>query len=46
MSKAIGFAALIIVFGIFMPDVLRALSAFLLAFLDKATVLIQSMPSH
>ena len=45
ISAAIGFAALVIIFGIFMPDVLRALSVFLLTLFQKATAFVQSMPT-
>lgn len=45
MSAAIGLAAIIIVFGIFMPDVLHALSVFLLTLFGKATAMLQAMPT-
>lgn len=45
MSAAIGLAAIIIVFGIFMPDVLRALSVFLLTLFGKATAMLQALPA-
>lgn len=44
MSAAIGFAVVIIAFGIFMPDVLRALSVFLLTLFGKATAFLQALP--
>ncbi len=43
MGAAIGLAALIVVFGVFLPDVLHALGEFLLTFLVKATALIQAI---
>lgn len=46
MSAAIGFAVIIVAFGVFMPDVLRALSAFLLAFFGKATAFLQAVPAY
>ena len=45
MRSAIAFAAIIIVFGIFMPDVLHALTNFLLVFLNKATAIVQTLPA-
>ena len=45
MSKAIGLAIMLVVVGIFMPSVLHALSAFLLALLQKATAFVQTMPT-
>ena len=44
MTTAIGFAIIIIAFGVFMPDVLRALSTFLLVLFQRATTFVQSMP--
>jgi len=44
MATAIGLAAMIIVFSVFLPNVLRALEGFLLAFFDKATAVIDSLP--
>jgi hypothetical protein len=46
MSSAIGFAVVIIAFGIFMPDVLRAMSVFLLTLFGKATALLNAMPAN
>lgn len=46
MGRAIGFAAILVVLGIFMPEVLHALSAFLLAALSKATAFIQTLPAR
>ncbi|MEK9173084.1 MAG: hypothetical protein AAB594_00740 [Patescibacteria group bacterium] len=43
MGSAIGFAAVVVVLGVFMPEVLHALQAFLLAFLLKATLLFQTL---
>ncbi|MEK7193462.1 MAG: hypothetical protein AAB652_01590 [Patescibacteria group bacterium] len=43
MGQAIGFAAIIVVLGVLLPRVLHALEAFLLVFLDKATILIESI---
>jgi hypothetical protein len=45
MSKALGLAAMIIVLGIFMPDVLHAIVAFLLALLGKATAMLNALPA-
>ena len=45
MGAAIGFAAIIIVFAIFIPHVLNAVENFLLAFLERATVLIETLPT-
>jgi|GEM_PF-4717086 len=44
MSSALGFAAIVIVAAIFMPDVLRALEQFLLILLGKATAVINALP--
>lgn len=44
LGSAIGFVALIIIFGIFMPDVLHALSVFLLTLFSKATAFLQTVP--
>ena len=38
MGRAIGFAVVIVTLGVLLPRVLHALEAFLLAFLDKATL--------
>ena len=43
MGQAIGFALLLIVIGIFLPDVLHALEEFLLTLLDKATSFIDTL---
>ncbi|TSC82590.1 MAG: hypothetical protein G01um101420_257 [Parcubacteria group bacterium Gr01-1014_20] len=43
MGSAIGFAAVVVVLGVFMPDVLHALQTFLLAFLEKATLIFQTL---
>ena len=43
MGAAIGFAAIVVVVGVFMPDVLHAMQAFLLAFFAKATILLQNL---
>lgn len=45
MSKALGFAATIIVLAIFLPSVLHALETFLLLLLNRATVVLQAMPA-
>lgn len=45
MSSAIGLIIILIAFGIFMPDVIRAMSTFLLAFFGKATAFLQSLPT-
>jgi len=45
MSSAIGFAAIVLVFALFMPDVLNALQMFLLTLLQKVTGIIQSLPT-
>ncbi|MEK7507797.1 MAG: hypothetical protein AAB602_01810 [Patescibacteria group bacterium] len=45
MGTAIGLAALVIVFSMFLPHVLRALENFLLAFFYKATAVINSLPA-
>jgi len=44
MGSAFGFMLVVIALGIFMPDVLRALSVFLLALFQKATVFLEEMP--
>lgn len=43
MGQAIGFAAIIIVFALFLPSVLDALEELLLAFLLKATLVVDSV---
>ena len=45
MGAALGFAAIVIVLGIFMPDVLHSLTVFLLTLLAKGTAFIQSVPA-
>lgn len=45
MAAAIAFAITLVVLGIFMPDVLRALETFLLTFFGKATAFLQAMPA-
>ena len=40
MGAAIGFAALIVVMGVFMPQVLQSLEQFLLMFFTRATALL------
>lgn len=46
MWKALGFAMFLVVLAIFMPDVLRAIEAFLLAFFDKGAAIINSLPAQ
>ena len=46
MSAAIGFAVIIIAFGIFMPDVLHALSTFLLVLFGRATAFVNALPTQ
>jgi len=43
MSGAIGLCLLIVVLGVFLPDVLRALETFLLTFLEKGTAMISAI---
>jgi len=43
MGQAIGFAVIIIVVGIFLPDVLHALEEFLLTLLSKATFFVGAL---
>ena len=43
MFQAIGLAAVIVVLGIFMPDVLDALQNFLLTLLQRATLVLDSI---
>jgi hypothetical protein len=43
MGGAIGFAAVIVVLGIFLPRVLHALEAFLLLLFEKATLFLQHL---
>ncbi len=43
MFQAIGLAAVIVVLGIFMPDVLNALQNLLLTLLQRATLLLDSI---
>ena len=43
MGAAIGFALLIIVLGIFLPDVLYALQVFLLTIIEKATIFVETL---
>jgi len=45
MRKALGLAAMIIVLGIFMPDVLHAITAFLFALFNKATAMLNALPA-
>lgn len=45
MWKALGLAAMIIVLAIFMPSVLAAIVNFLLAFFNKATAILNGLPS-
>jgi len=40
MGKAIGFGVMVVVFAVFLPDVLRALQEFLLTFFERATALV------
>ena len=44
MRNAIAFAAVIIVFSIFMPDVLHAVETFLLVFFNTGTAVLQALP--
>lgn len=46
MGRAIGFGAIIIVFAVLLPEVLRALEAFLLTFLDLATRILENLGSN
>ena len=46
MRSAIAFAAVLIVFGVFMPDVLHAVNAFLLVFFGKATAFLSALPTQ
>jgi hypothetical protein len=43
MGKAIGFAVLIVVLAVFLPDVLHALQEFLLTFFARATALLNAV---
>ena len=43
MAAAIGFAILIIVAGVFLPDVLHALEELLLTLLSKATFFVSTL---
>lgn len=43
MGAAIGFAAVIIVLGIFLPTVLSALEEFLLTIISKATLFLATL---
>jgi hypothetical protein len=45
MGQAIGLAIILVVIGIFMPDVLHALSTFLLALFSKATAFVNNLPT-
>jgi len=45
MRKAIGLAAMIIVLAIFVPSVLSATVGFLLALLNKATLVLNALPA-
>ncbi len=44
MSGAIGFVLIVIALGIFMPDVLHALSTLLLTLFQRATSFVQAVP--
>lgn len=43
MGAAIGFAVILIVLGIFLPDVLNALKEFFLTLLQKATNFVDTL---
>jgi len=43
MGAAIGFAVILIVFGIFLPDVLLALQEFFLTLIQKATFFLDAL---
>ena len=43
MGAAIGFAVLLIVFGIFLPDVLSALTELFLVLIEKATAFVTTL---
>jgi len=43
MAQAIGLAALIVVVGVFLPDVLTAVEDFLLVFFDIASEILESI---
>jgi hypothetical protein len=43
MGAAIGFAVLLIVFGIFLPDVLSALTELFLVLIEKATAFVTAL---
>ena len=45
MGGAIGFAAVIVALGIFLPTVLHALEAFLLLLFEKMTQMLQHLPT-
>ena len=46
MGAAIGFAAMIVAFSIFLPEVLAALNEFLLVFLYQITAALQNIPTQ
>jgi hypothetical protein len=43
MGAAIGFAIILIVFGIFLPDVLSALAELFLILVEKATIFVSTL---
>jgi len=44
MGAAIGFAAILIVLGVFLPDVLNGLKELFLILIEKATAFVSNLP--
>jgi hypothetical protein len=45
MRSAIAFGMVIVILGIFLPGVIHAMDVFLLTIFDRATALVQTLPS-
>jgi hypothetical protein len=45
MGQAIAFVMILVVFSVFMPDVFRALSVFLLTLINKGTGVLDTLPN-
>jgi hypothetical protein len=46
MISAIAFGMIVVIFGIFMPEVLHAVSVFLLTLFERATALLNALPAQ
>jgi len=45
MRSAIAFGLVIVILGVFLPGVIHAMDVFLLMLFDRATALVQALPS-